>query len=178
MRRALAVAAATIVGVAGLAAPSGAAVLPVCGEGVGSGNIPGETCEVTVDAEAFCDADDDVALEYAVEDEGGAATVDITFTGLPGGNRTVADQPLEGSLPWPTGVTRDLTVVFAATESVSVPVDFPDECREGAVLASRSSERGVLAATGLTAAPLAIGGGALIAGGAALVLLRRRQHNA
>jgi LPXTG-motif cell wall-anchored protein len=170
--------------VGGLAAPSVATTLPICGQGSGSGEIPGQTCEVAVVATPEC-VDDVAVLEYAVRPGGapGASTVDITFTGVPGGDVVLADQPLSGTVQYPARATA-ATVVFGTTPAVRVP-SVPNPCSESGVLGaadrtpSRSGARsasGVLAATGMEASTLALGAGGLLVAGTALVLVRRRRH--
>jgi LPXTG-motif cell wall-anchored protein len=165
MRRASAVVAATFVAIAGLAGPSVAAELPICGDGVGSGAIPGQTCEAAVEATAVC-VGEDLVLRYAVTNpSSSASTVDVTWAG------STSAQPLSGDLPWPADLTSDATVTFGTTpEATTVTAAFRD-CAEGDVSAS-----GVLASTGSEASGLAIGAGALVVGGASLLLMRRARR--
>ncbi|WNB85173.1 LPXTG cell wall anchor domain-containing protein [Cellulomonas sp. ATA003] len=176
MRRALTVVAATMFAVGGFAGTSAsAATLPLCEPG--DGYVPGETCQSRVAAEAEC-PDGSAEIVYSVEGATGS-TVDLTWNGtaLPG-------QPLSGTLTWPAGNTADATLVFATTPATTVTVDYP--CEESGVLPapetpSRSTDRaesGVLAETGATGLPIALGGGALIVGGAAAVMLARRNRQA
>ncbi|GAA2726638.1 hypothetical protein CAE01nite_22570 [Cellulomonas aerilata] len=197
MRRALTVLASAAVAVAGLAGPAAAATLPLCTPN--DRYIPGGTCEVRVTPE--CNEGAPV-LDYVVAPGavGGAATVDVTWTNLPGADLVLADQPLTvDNQAWPAGADGEVTLVFAtAPEATRVNVTVPEACASSLVLASRETPRsaaagsgaaaaaadsvrsqsssGVLAATGSAVLPLALGGGALVLGGTALLLARRARQ--
>lgn len=217
MRRVFAVVATAVVAVGGFAGSASAeTTLPLCTPN--DGYIPGETCEAAVTASVEC-VDGAPVLDYAVPARavGGAGTVDVTWTNLPGADVVLADQPLTvDNVRWPAGADAEVTLVFATTPAETrVNLAAPTDCVEGLVLPapqnpstgtpttgnpvapaagvagsgvaaagtraagtaatdrtrSRSAS-GVLAETGSTVLPLALGGGALIAGGAALVLVR------
>lgn len=215
MRRVFTVVATAVVAVGGFAGSASAeTTLPLCTPN--DGYIPGQTCEAAVTASVEC-VDGAPVLDYAVPARavGGAGTVDITWTNLPGADVVLADQPLTGdNVPWPAGSDAAVTLVFATTPAETrVNLAAPTDCVEGLVLpapqnpttgnpvtpvagpgtptasgvaatgtraagtaatdrARSQSASGVLAETGSTVLPLALGGGALIAGGAALVLVR------
>ncbi|WP_298461469.1 LPXTG cell wall anchor domain-containing protein [uncultured Cellulomonas sp.] len=191
MRRAFSVVAATMFAVGGLAGTSAtAAELPLCEEG--DGYVPGETCESVVLAELDC-PDGVATIDYDIAGTGDEdGLVDVTWTGLPGGDVTVTGQPLTGTLTWPTGVTADATIVFGTTPPTALLAEYPCDDDSGVAAGgetptSRSttrtavaarSESGVLAQTGATGLPIALGGGALIVGGAAAVILARRSRQA
>ena len=184
MRRALTVVAATMFAVGGLAGPAAGAVapLPICEPG--DGYVPGETCESAVQVVAECPAGETL-VEYVVRGGAvdGSGTVDITWTGLPGGDQVVAGQPLTGELAWPSADVESAVLVFATTPPVSVPVTYA--CEDDSVrpvtdtdqgVAAPDDDSGVLAETGSEALPLALGGGALVLGGAAAVMMARRNR--
>jgi LPXTG-motif cell wall-anchored protein len=192
MRRAFTVLATAAVAVAGLAGPTAAAsALPLCSPN--DRYIPGDTCEVSVTPECL---DGLPVLDYVVGADAvaGAGTVDVTWTNLPVADVVLADQALTvDNMAWPAGADADVTLVFATSPTATrVNVTAPPECDDSLVLAAPpvrtsntvaagraadSAASGVLAATGSTTLPLALGGGALVLGGAALVLARRaRQH--
>jgi LPXTG-motif cell wall-anchored protein len=195
MRRALTLVAAAGVAAAGLAGPSAAAAtLPLCSPN--DGYIPGQTCEVAVEVDTEC-VNGRPVLHYAAGSGsvGGAGSVDIRWTNLPGADIVLEDQPLTvQNQPWPAGADASVTLVFA-TSPASTRVNVQADAACGAALvrsgtgtgtgtasgvtAAASGSRsasGVLAATGSEALSLALGSGALVLGGAALVLARRSRQ--
>ena len=179
MRRAFTVVATAVVAAGGFAGPAAAATLPLCSPN--DGYVPGETCEAAVVATPDC-VNNTPVLDYAVTERavGGAGTVDIRWTNLPGEDIVLANQPLTASdVAWPAGADASVTLVFGTSpSSTRVNVTADSACSASLVSAAvggSGAESGVLAATGSEALPLALGGAALVVGGAALVLARRRQ---
>lgn len=144
-------------------------------DGYGAGGV----CGMSAQVDPACDAAVPT-LAYSTDGATGE-TVTVTFVNPDGADAVYADQPLAGSVPWPTfdWAMADVQVTIADGTVASTVVDYPVGCAPAELtsnaLTGALTETGVLAETGATATPLAgIAAGLLVLGTGVLLVSRRR----
>jgi hypothetical protein len=169
-----------LVGAAGLAAPASAAQ----GCTPGDGYWPEAVCSLAVTVTPSCTTDTQ-HLDYVASAQGTRLqTMSITWVNPGGDDIVLTDQPLSGSLVWPTAAWAQGTVEVAfhvnPTSVVTVTRPTGAGCQvtlaSNTVSTSQALGSRILAATGSDAAPLVAGSAALLGLGVAALLVARRRR--